>query len=89
MMTTYTPLLFWVDYHPSFCFVAEAVFIWDGELSDEVHQCLHFNSRLRVLLNFELSKLDGLLDHSSYCLGLVHGLLNWLVHHYQDGVRLK
>ena len=92
-MTTLIPPLFWVDesslVSSLFCFVKEAVLVWDGELGDEACQCLRFNSRPGVVLNIELAKLDGPLDHSPCCLGLVHRLLNRLVHHYQDGVRLK
>ena len=42
-----------------------------------------------MVLNVELAKLDHPLDHFPYCLGLVHGLLNGLVRHYQDGVCLE
>ena len=93
-MKTPIPPLIWADkpiglYRPPFCIVSGVVLVWKSELSNEVHQSLRLNGCLRVVLDVELAKLDCPLDHSPCCLRLVHGLLDGLVHHYQDGVRLK
>ena len=75
-MTTPTPSLFWAD-EPLVCIVHRSASLGrlsssgDGE-GDEVRQCLRFNGQLGVVLNVELAKLDGPLDHSPYCLKLVH-----------------
>ena len=79
----------WTLYHPPFCLVGEATLVWKSEFDDEVCQSLCLNGCPRLVLDLKLAKLDCPLDHSPCCLGLIHGLLDGLVCHYQNGVSLK
>ena len=60
-----------------------------GELCYKVYQCLDFYGRPGSALYVELTKLDGLLYHSSNCLRFIHCFLNGLVRHYYDRISLK
>ena len=50
---------------------------------------LCLNGYPRVVLDVELAKLDCPLYHSPCCFRLVYGLLDGLISHHHDGVRLK
>lgn len=60
-----------------------------GKHRDEVYQRLGFYGCSRLVLDVELTELDGLLYHSSYGFGFIHCFLDGLVCHYYDWVHLK
>ena len=67
-----------------------AVFVFGGgEFCYEIYQRLGFYGHSGSILYVELTKLDGLLYHSSSGLRLIHCFLNGLVRHYYDQVSLK
>ena len=67
-----------------------AIFMFEGgELCYEVCQCLGFYGHPGSVLYVELTKLDGLLYHSSSSLRFIHRFLNGLIHYYYNRVSLK
>ena len=60
-----------------------------GELCYEICQHLSLYGRPGSIFYAEPAKLNGPLDHSYYCLKLVHCFLNVLICHDYDRVCLK
>jgi len=54
-----------------------------------VYQCLGFYSHLGLVFDVELTELNGPLHHLSCGFRFIHHLLDELVHHHYDRVRLK